>query len=50
MADSLKSSYVGNYLIVNCQKGQVSLPCKAMAHTHKSLYGTQFLVEGKDTF
>src|SRR6267154_6179130 len=30
-----KFPYTSNYLIVNCQKGRVSLPCKAMAHTHK---------------
>ena len=30
-----KSSYTSNYLIVNCQKGQVSLPCTAMARSHK---------------
>ena len=35
MAHPHKSSYTSNYLIVNCQKGRVSLPCKAMAHSHK---------------
>jgi hypothetical protein len=37
MAHSHESSYTSNYLIVNCQKGRVSLPCKAMAHSHKLL-------------